>query len=100
MVSSSGEIEFVSENVTNYLQYSQVSCACYAYIPSSVYKLFVLVLLAAADVLFDASASAAAAMMHISCTLLMCLFNVSQVKVMKRRLFCILSQKYICSFTL
>jgi len=25
MVSSSGEIEFVSENVTNYLQYSQVS---------------------------------------------------------------------------
>ena len=64
MVSSSGEIEFVSENVTNYLQYSQVSCACYVYIPSSVYKLFVLVLLAAADVLFDASASAAAKM-HI-----------------------------------
>jgi len=110
MVSSSGEIEFVSENVTNYLQYSQVSCSelcCSAVswqqiiiqlslLRLSVDELFVPALLAAAVGLLDAISSAAAKRHSLWCTLVICFL----VKIMNRRLLCILLQKYIRSFTL
>jgi len=99
MVSSSGEIEFVSENVTNYLQYSQVSYSelcCSAVSQQQIIiqlswlglwvdELFVPTLLIAAGGLLDAVASAAAKihyMMHSACYL----SKVFWVKIMSRRL--------------